>query len=104
MMREELGLEEPAPRAALWSAVRIAGAYVVAGLIPLSPYVFRIPIGRALFASAMVTGVALAVFGAIKGRYTGASPLRAATQTLGIGGAAAGVAFGIGRALALLGG
>ena|SRR5438445_9071805 len=104
MMREELGLEEPAPRAALWSAIRIAAAYVVAGLIPLSPYALRIPIGRALVASVIVTGVALAVFGAVKGSYTGASPVRSATQTLGIGGVAAGVAFGIGRALALLGG
>jgi len=58
MMREEPGLEEPAPRAALWSAARIAAAYALAGLIPL----------------------------------------------LGVGGAAAGVAFAIGRALALLGG
>src|SRR5436309_670895 len=51
MMREELGLEEPAPSAALWSAVRIGLAYVVAGLIPLFPYAYRIPIDRALLAS-----------------------------------------------------
>src|SRR5213594_1710526 len=85
MMREELGLEEPEPSAALWSAARIAGAYVVAGLIPLFPYAFRIPIGRALLASVIVTGVALAVFGAVKGRYTGASAVRSAMQTLVIG-------------------
>ena len=104
MMREELGLEEPAPRAALWSAVRIAGAYVTAGLIPLVPYAFPVPTARALVISVVVTGVALAVFGAVKGSYTGGSPVRSATQTLGIGGAAAGVAFAIGRALTGLGG
>src|SRR6059058_3545544 len=72
MMREELGLEEPAPRAALWSALRIGGAYVVAGLIPLVPYFFPIAVGRALLGSIAVTGVALAVFGAVKGTYVGA--------------------------------
>jgi len=104
MMREELGLEEPAPRAALWSAVRIAAAYALAGLIPLLPYFFPIALGRALLASVAVTGVALAVFGSVKATYTGASPLRSGLQTVGVGGAAAAVAFGIGRALALLGG
>jgi VIT1/CCC1 family predicted Fe2+/Mn2+ transporter len=103
MMREELGLEEPAPSAALWSAVRIAAAYVAAGLIPLVPYLFPMSVGRALVASVAVTGGALAVFGAVKATYTGGAPLRSAAQTLGIGGAAAAVAFGIGRALALLG-
>jgi vacuolar iron transporter family protein len=104
MMREELGLEEPAPRAALWSAARIAVAYALAGLIPLLPYFFPIPLGRALGTSVAVTGVALGVFGAVKATYTGASPFRSGLQTVGVGGAAAGVAFGIGRALALLGG
>lgn len=99
MMREELGLEEPAPRAALWSALRIACAYGGAGLIPLMPYFFRVPVGTALLASCAVTALALVVFGAVKATYTGAAPLRSALQTLSIGGLAAGVAFAIGRAL-----
>ena len=40
MMRFELGLEKPDPKRALTSALTIAGAYVVGGLIPLSPYIF----------------------------------------------------------------
>src|SRR5262245_22805318 len=100
MMREELGLEEPAPRAALWSAVRIAASYVVAGLIPLVPYFFPIDLHQALLGSVAVTVVALAVFGTVKGTYTGAPPLRSGLQTLCIGGLAATVAFGIGRLLA----
>jgi VIT1/CCC1 family predicted Fe2+/Mn2+ transporter len=103
MMREELGLEEPTPRAAVLSAVRIGVAYVVAGLIPLAPYALALPIGTALAASSVATALALAVFGAVKARYTGAPPLRAALQTLGIGGAAAAVAFVIGRLLSGLG-
>jgi vacuolar iron transporter family protein len=103
MMREELGLEEPAPREALWSAFRIAAAYVVAGIIPLAPYLFHIATHTALLASVVVTAFALAGFGAVKGRYTGASALRSAAQTLGIGGAAAAIAYAIGRALSGLG-
>jgi VIT1/CCC1 family predicted Fe2+/Mn2+ transporter len=103
MMREELGLEEPAPRAALWSAARIAGAYVVAGTIPLAPYLLPVSLDAALTLSSVVTGCALAVFGAVKGSYTGAPPLRAAFQTLGIGGAAAAVAYWIGRIVSQLG-
>src|SRR5207249_1651007 len=61
MMREELGLEEPAPSAALWSALRIGGAYAAAGLIPLVPYFLPIAVGEALLASVGVTGVALVV-------------------------------------------
>jgi len=103
MMREELGLEEPAPRAALWSAARIAGAYVVAGIIPLAPYLMPVSLNGALRLSIVVTGIALAVFGAIKGRYTGAAPLSAAVQTVAIGGSAAAVAYWIGRIVSKLG-
>jgi VIT1/CCC1 family predicted Fe2+/Mn2+ transporter len=102
MMREELGLEEPAPSAALWSAARIAIAYIVAGLIPLAPYLVSKSLHTALLGSIAVTACALATFGAVKGRYTGAPALRAAVQTLAIGGAAAGVAYALGRLLSRL--
>jgi len=45
----------------------------------------------------LVTGVALAVFGYIKGRYTGAAPVRSAVQTTLVGGIAAAAAFAIAR-------
>ena len=89
MMREGAGLEEPAPQAALWSALRIGLAYVVAGLIPLAPYLFGIPVRDALLASVVVTGLALVVFGAVKGRYTGVPAVRSGAETLAIGGTAA---------------
>jgi VIT1/CCC1 family predicted Fe2+/Mn2+ transporter len=43
------------------------------------------------------TVIALAIFGYVKGRYTGAPPLRSAIQTTVIGGLAAGAAFGIAK-------
>ena len=93
MMRFELGLEEPDPRRALKSASTIAGAYVVGGLIPLAPYMVMSSTHRALLVSAMVTLLALAVFGFVKGRFTGTRPYRSAVQTTLIGGIAAAAAF-----------
>jgi VIT1/CCC1 family predicted Fe2+/Mn2+ transporter len=47
--------------------------------------------------SVAVTVVALATFGYIKGRYTGAAPVRSALQTTLVGGLAAAAAFAIAR-------
>jgi len=99
MMRFELGLEKPDPRRALTSAMTIAGAYIAGGFIPLGPYIAISHAGAALKASAIITLIALGVFGSIKGHYTGARPLRSAFQTVLIGGLAAGAAFLIARAI-----
>lgn len=99
MMRFELGLEEPDKKRALRSALTIAGAYIAGGMIPLTPYLLVHHPLSALQVSVGVTLVALAVFGGIKGHFTGAPPLRAALQTMLIGGLAAGAAFLIARAV-----
>ena len=97
MMRFELGLEKPEPKRALFSALTIAGAYIAGGLIPLSPY-FIVPQARtALLWSALITLIALAVFGFFKSKATGSPPLRGGLQTVLIGGLAAGAAFLIAR-------
>lgn len=93
MMRFELGLERPDPKRAPVSAATIATAYFVGGLIPLAPYMIETDIKRALVSSAAVTGVALIVFGAVKGRLTGADPLKSGFQTLFVGGLAAAAAY-----------
>jgi len=99
MMRFELGLERPDPARALWSALTIGGAYAVGGFIPLFPYMVTKHSLAALAVSSAVTIVALAVFGYVKGRFTGAGPVRSALQTVLIGGLAASVAFLIARAI-----
>jgi len=99
MMRFELGLERPDPGRARSSAATIAGAYVVGGLVPLLPYMLLGTAQRALPASVVVTLLALAVFGYVKGRLTGTHPVRSAIQTTLIGGAAAAAAFAIARAI-----
>lgn len=99
MMRFELELSEPEPGRAQRSAIAIGGAYVVGGLIPLSPYFFFTETPPALLLSSVMTAIALTVFGWLKSRATGLPPGRGALQTLGIGGAAAAVAFLVARAV-----
>ncbi len=97
MMRFELGLEEPDPGRALRSALTIALAYIVGGLVPLSPYILTSEVHFAFLLSVAVTLVALFIFGLVKARYTGAPTLRGALQTLVIGALAAGAAYLIAR-------
>jgi len=100
MMRYELGLERPDPKAALTGAVTIAAAYIAGGLIPLSPYFAAARASSALALSVGVTLCALFAFGFVKGRFTGARPLKSALQTTAIGGAAAAAAFTLAKLLA----
>lgn len=97
MMKFELGLESPNPKRARQSASTIAGSYIAGGLIPLFPYLLEHSARSALWYSVAVTLVALFVFGFIKGRFTGVSPIKSASQTVVIGGTAAAAAFLIAR-------
>ena len=99
MMRFELGLEKPDPSRAWKSALTIALAYVAGGIIPLSAYLFVGDAGSALRLSVAVTLLALAIFGGIKGKFTGVPVIRSALQTTVIGGLAAAAAFAIARSI-----
>ena len=99
MMRFELGLEQPDPKRALLSAVTIAGAYIAGGFIPLGPYIALTKASSALVLSAAITLLALAIFGFVKGLFTGTPPWRSSLQTSLIGGLAAGAAFLLARAI-----
>ena len=104
MMRFELGLEKPAPNRAHRSALTIAASYIAGGLVPLLPYMFvgahgcRRPPRRCSL-SVLITLLALALFGALKGRLVGTGALRSALQTTLIGGAAAAAAYGLAHLL-----
>jgi vacuolar iron transporter family protein len=97
MMRFELGLEKPDPKRALVSALTIAGAYIVGGMVPLTPYIVIHDTRAALPVSVVCTLIALFVFGLIKGRFTGVHPLQSGAQTVLVGGLAAAAAFGLAR-------
>jgi predicted membrane protein (TIGR00267 family) len=97
MMRFELGLEKPDPRRALQSALTIGLSYALSGFIPLSPYILIGSVQSALYASTIVTLLALLIFGFIKGKIVGVTPTKSALQTFVVGGLAAAAAFGIAR-------
>ena len=97
MMRFELGLEKPDPKRALQSAVTIAVSYIVGGIIPLAPYIALHDIRKAFWLSVLSTLTALAVFGFVKGQFTGVSKVKSALQTVLVGGLAAGVAYALAR-------
>lgn len=93
MMRFELGLERPDPKRAPISAVTIGVSYIVGGMIPLTPYILLPTVNAALPYSVTCTGLALLIFGGVKGRMTGAGVFKSSLQTLLVGGVAAGAAF-----------
>jgi VIT1/CCC1 family predicted Fe2+/Mn2+ transporter len=99
MMRFELGLEEPAANRAHRSALTIAASYIAGGFVPLLPYMFVASNIMALEFSVLITLLALALFGALKGRLVGTGALRSALQTVSIGGFAAAAAYGLARLL-----
>jgi len=99
MMRFELGLEKPQEKRTITSALTIGGAYLVGGLIPLGPYMMLSSVEAALWFSVIVTLLALLTFGFVKGRFTGARPLRSALQTALVGGLAASAAFLVAKAI-----
>ncbi|XP_021637276.2 vacuolar iron transporter 1 [Hevea brasiliensis] len=99
MMKFELGLEKPDPRRALQSALTIAIAYILGGLVPLIPYMFIPRAQDAMVASVILTLIALLIFGYGKGYFTGNKPFRSALQTALIGAIASAAAFGMAKAV-----
>lgn len=93
MMRFELGLEMPDAKRARKSAFNIGAAYIVGGLVPLSPYFFIKSSQQALLVSIGVTLVALFIFGFLKAKAIGQPTFSGAVKTTFIGALAAGVAY-----------
>jgi vacuolar iron transporter family protein len=96
--RFELGLEKPDPRRALYSAMTIAIAYVLGGIVPLIPYMFIPNASEAVLVSVVVTLIALLIFGFVKGCFTGNKPIRSALETALIGAIASAAAYGLAKA------
>lgn len=102
MIQEELGLPLKSPSA--WKAGMVTfWAFALAGSIPLLPYVINLVVELKwpIFTlSAVMTGVAFFAIGALKSRFVHQHWLIAGSETLAVGGAAAGIAYGIGALLA----
>lgn len=93
MLEGEYGLGgvDPHPMRA---ALATFGAFLVAGLIPLLPFLFGLP-AAFTWSAWMTMGVFFAI-GALKSRWSPAPWWRSGLETLAIGGAAAAIAYGVG--------
>lgn len=85
----------------LWHAAATMGAFILAGAIPLVPYV-AVPPAERFPAAVAATLVALFTVGALRSTITRLAWWRAGTEMLVVGACAAAVAYAIGRALAQL--
>lgn len=102
MMKFELNLERPEASRSWISALTIGISYFCGGLVPLIPYVFITAASTALIVSAVITIIALFVFGYVKSKLLGnTKPLIGAIQMTIVGALAAGAAYGIARAISL---
>ncbi len=101
MMRDELGLtREEAPAIA---GILIGVFYLLAGLPPLLPFIFIMPLTRALIASIFVSILVMAFIGALRWWLNRGNFGSKIAETVAIGLIAAGIGFAAGEILNLLG-
>jgi VIT1/CCC1 family predicted Fe2+/Mn2+ transporter len=96
-VQKELGLSPDAGGDARGDALVVGCTYLVAAFIPLWPYMALPLFAPALVASLLCTFAALFALGVAKGTIARQARGRAGLQVLLIGGASAGVGFGIGH-------
>jgi VIT1/CCC1 family predicted Fe2+/Mn2+ transporter len=100
MLTEEWGLQLQPPSP--WRAgLATLAAFVVAGMVPLLPTMLFLSqhSTQTFVASSVLTGFAFFAIGVIRGRIVDRPPLASGIETLLIGGAAALLAFAVGRLL-----
>lgn len=96
MMKEELDLQEQEKASPPKHGLATFGAFVVAGFIPLLPYLF-VPLGQIQFLlSAALAALTFFVVGAARTLVTGANPMKAGIEILFVGGLASAVAYEVG--------
>ena len=99
MLTEEYGL--PYEVRSPWiAALSTFGAFLVCGLIPLLPYLFKLE--QAFGFSLVATGAIFFAIGSAKSRWSTASWLRSGSVTLLVGVIAAGLAYAAGVILRML--
>uniref|UniRef100_A0A6T6KFH1 Uncharacterized protein n=1 Tax=Rhodosorus marinus TaxID=101924 RepID=A0A6T6KFH1_9RHOD len=98
MMKFELQLDKPDDMQPVYSALVIGGSYLLAGMIPLLPYLIIGDAVTALKYSILFTLVALFVFGILKSKVLRQpNSLKAGVETMVTGAVAAAAAFFIAR-------
>jgi VIT1/CCC1 family predicted Fe2+/Mn2+ transporter len=105
MMREELGIiEDTEDRPSIHGGVTFV-AFVVAGIMPMIPYLFGVPAHLQFAVSVIATGVSLFIVGSLRSLVTNQKWLPAGFEMLIVGSLAALAAFAVGSfAKKILGG
>ena len=96
IMHEELGLVEQEETRPMKGAVITLIAFMLAGLIPLIPYLFFVGGNNTFLFASMFTAIALFGIGAARSIYMERSWISAGLEMFFVGGLAAVVAYGIG--------
>lgn len=99
MMHDELGMQKPGGDSPLQSATLTFGSFVVAGSIPLLPYIF-LGVEAPFRIAVSGTAAALFVIGALRSIFSGRSWIASGAEMLAVGGSAAALSYGIGALLA----
>lgn len=94
MLKDELGIFKEDEGNPLWNGAATFGAFVIAGLLPLLPYIFKL--GSAFQAAIGMTGFALFIVGSTRSLVTRKNWLKSGLEMLGIGVLAAAAAYGAG--------
>lgn len=106
MLQDEWGLPLDTPSPAKAGLATFA-SFAVVGLVPLLPFVASLVVPGSMHAffgaSIALTGVSLFAVGALKSRFVEERWYEAGLETLGIGGGAAVLAYGVGVLLQRLG-
>ena len=96
MLVEEYGLS-PVPRSPLRAAWATFSAFALAGAVPLLPWLFDS--GRPFLHASLATAAVFFAIGSLKARWSVRPAWISGLETLAVGAAASGLAWGIGRAL-----
>jgi VIT1/CCC1 family predicted Fe2+/Mn2+ transporter len=96
MLSDEYGLPREV-RSPWWAATCTFSAFLVCGLVPLIPFLFRF--GRPLALAMVMTGGVFFAIGSLKSRWSTISWWRSGLSTLFVGGIAAALAYVVGIVL-----
>lgn len=96
ILHEELGLAEQEPSRAFKGGMVTLVAFLMAGLVPLVPYIFLSGSEVAFLYASLATGVALFAIGAARSIFMEKSWISAGLEMFIVGGIAASTAYGIG--------
>jgi vacuolar iron transporter family protein len=84
MVEKELGLAVQGSAYAVRGALVMGASFGLAALVPILPYLF-LPVPSALFASVLLSGLALFAMGALKSRWTERSWFVSGLEIFGLG-------------------